>query len=312
MNNKWIIGILVVILAIVAIITIGFNVVNSKSSHLDDALIVNGDKISLEEVRLAYVAYDPGQPFLSKNQILSEVVDQLVNYELLVQEAKRRGLSVEPEEIENVISNTLKVNGISDDAKEAYFKGMQTDLPALRKKIANDILVNKLVLLVFNNSEVTQQEISDVYQKNINQLMVPEYVSVRQIFISNSSHSHEEFVNITNEAIELLKTEDFCVVSERYNDAPDNCTVYDISKGTLFPEYEAAAFSQAIGAASLVQSAQGNHIVQTVNKLNFNPVPLSDINQTLANTLRNAKRRSSYVQLIKGLRENAEIVNNLQ
>jgi polyhydroxyalkanoate synthesis regulator phasin len=158
---------------------------------------------------------------------------------------------------------------------------------------------------------VNSKDIDEFYRAHYQEFMLPSQVVVRQIFVERGKHSDEEMKELVNDIIEQLKSEDFCDVAKKYSDESEKCRTYLLTRGTLDRSYENAAFNQDIGKVSVVQTEKGINFVQTLNKLNYNAVPLEKVNESIQSMLEQSKREEVYKEYIKALRKDAEIKNHL-
>ena len=119
-------------------------------------------------------------------------------------------------------------------------------------------------------------------------------------------------LQIGNKIVRELKTNDFCNVSKKYSDEEKKCELYTIERGTVSKEYEKAVFSQGINAVSVVSTEQGINFVQTLNKLDYNFLPMKDVEERIVKSVEKEKKDATYKEYISSLREKAKITNYLQ
>jgi peptidyl-prolyl cis-trans isomerase D len=124
-------------------------------------------------------------------------------------------------------------------------------------------------------ANVSDQQLRQQYQDNIDSYRTPDRVRVRHILIKTQGKSKEEAAKLKAKAEDVLKQlqhgGDFAELAKRYSD--DTGTAVKggelgwITKGQTVPNFEKAAFSQKPGETSgLIETEYGFHIIQTEEK----------------------------------------------
>ncbi len=124
-------------------------------------------------------------------------------------------------------------------------------------------------------ANVTDQQLRQQYQDNIDSYRTPDRVRVRHILIKTQGKSKEEAAKLKAKAEDVLKQlqhgADFAELAKKYSD--DTGTAVKggelgwITKGQTVPNFEKTAFSQKPGETSgLIETEYGFHIIQTEEK----------------------------------------------
>jgi peptidyl-prolyl cis-trans isomerase D len=124
-------------------------------------------------------------------------------------------------------------------------------------------------------ANVSDQQLRQQYQDNIDSYRTPDRVRVRHILIKTQGKSKEEAAKLKAKAEDVLKQlqhgGDFADLAKKYSD--DTGTAVKggelgwITKGQTVPNFEKTAFSQKPGETSgLVETEYGFHIIQTEEK----------------------------------------------
>ncbi len=143
---------------------------------------VNGEKISYEDFSYSYnqlykkqiEMYEKYMGYVNSkmrenlgNRIKSQVLNELINKELLIQKAAEIGLYVSVDEIKNVIQQNpyFQENGTFNEKKwnEWINKVPENSLAKYEKNIREQIMVNKMVSNLRNRVSVSDKEIKDYY-----------------------------------------------------------------------------------------------------------------------------------------------------
>ncbi|MGA1875184.1 MAG: peptidylprolyl isomerase [bacterium] len=135
------------------------------------AAVVNGEIITQREFHhtlLRLQAGFPGDFAYDPNQLAREVLQSLIDETLQVQEARGRGLSVHPEELEQGLEEIKSKNGLSSDgALEKALVSQNMTLESLRAKIEREILLLKLrERAVYPKIHLTDSEISSYFAQH--------------------------------------------------------------------------------------------------------------------------------------------------
>ncbi|GEM_PF-4303211 len=159
-----IIGIIVIAIIILGVV-VYFNLASIKDLMPSKAIAtVNGIKIDQKQLDQAIAAVQSQtQGVVNETQ----VIDQLVSRELLVQEAEKRGITTDVKEAEDLLSTHLSQQGATiDDLKSKLNK--KSDYDFIIKGYIEQISLGKLTDQLFENEnlEVTDQESKEFFDKN--------------------------------------------------------------------------------------------------------------------------------------------------
>ncbi len=158
-------------------------------------------------------------------------------------------------------------------AVKAYF---DKNRPLFRTPEKRDVsLIVGTVADFMQAANVSDQQLHQQYQQNIDSYRTPDRVRVRHILIKTQGKSKEEAAKLKARAEDVLKQlqhgGDFAALAKKYSD--DTGTAVKggelgwITKGQTVPNFEKTAFSQAPGQTSgLVETEYGYHIIQTEEK----------------------------------------------
>ena len=159
-----IIGIIVIVIIILGVI-VYLNLASIKDLMPSKAIAtVNGIKIDQKQLDQAIAAVQSQtQGVVNETQI----IDQLVSRELLVQEAEKRGITTDVKEAEDLLSTHLSQQGATiEDLKSRLNK--KSDYDFIIKGYVEQISLGKLTDQLFENKklEITDQESKEFFDKN--------------------------------------------------------------------------------------------------------------------------------------------------
>lgn len=133
----------------------------------DYALEVNGQKISKEEYRKYLVKREKmlkdSGIFLEKENLRQTIREELVIRTILLEEAKRRGISASEEEVK-AMSDSIR-GGITESEFGYMVSSRGMNMDDFRKDVAEDILVRKLKESFADISDVPLEEVREKYDE---------------------------------------------------------------------------------------------------------------------------------------------------
>jgi len=300
-REKYSFFLLVFFLAILVIV-LSMSISRSVDCFDKPALIINGEQISLDELRSFYLTYPYDS--VKRNIVLKKAIDDLINYHLIIQEAKSEGLAINDSELNTALESFKSRHGFSQDDLLIFLNNSGISYDDFETKLKNDLLVTKVLKRL--NVSVSDELISSYYKNHLVDFMVPNKVVFRQITFP-ANLSKEMLINTTNNILSSLQKEDFCEVAKVYS-IDKTCNSYSLSRGSSFPRLESVLFNQSIGSVSLLEMNGVFYVVQTLNKLDFNPLSLDDsLKKIIRDKLFSETFSGVYSDYIAELRSDADI-----
>jgi len=252
---------LIIIAVIGVIIICAFVLYFNKSPSGDVAAIVNGESITIQEINDQYDRVpEQYKQVITKEMLLNQSVNEL----LLLQEAKKEGISVTAEELSEVIDNLITQSGLSKEDFDKTLEEQNLTIEFLedyyRKQLTINELLNKTVI---SKIIVSSSEIKEYYENNQNEFVMPEQVRARHILV-NSIEEAEEILE------ELNKEADFIDLAKKKSTCPSASQGGDLgyfARGQMVKEFEDASFALDVGEISPVVETQfGYHIIKLLDK----------------------------------------------
>jgi len=253
------------------------------------AAYVNGEEISMQELEQFAGVRNILMQLLQSNQEFASVIlqteagqevvnefqklklEQLVTNELLVQEAKNRGLEVSDQEMNNIFDqqiNALKQqNNLNDEQLEQAiqqqgFESMQQYKDMFFENNMNGFLVNKLREEVVNEVSVSDEEAKEYYDSNQQQFETSEQKKVSHILFDEKEKAEEVLTEINNGA-------DFAEMAREHSTGPTAENGGDLGFITaneqgLDRTFRDAAMELSVGEVSAepVETQFGFHLIK--------------------------------------------------
>lgn len=129
-------GVLLAFLAIIVVV-----ILVSKRSDPNTLAVVNGEPITIAELEQYRLQLMPQLRGLSQEQVL----DQMINERVLLQEAARSGIHVDPEEIDAIITQALTQRGMTQDDLSRALTERQMDFTTLRETYRKQLIISRML-----------------------------------------------------------------------------------------------------------------------------------------------------------------------
>ena len=246
---------------------------------------INGSIITLEEFErkikvlpknsAALLGYD-----VNNLEGKKKFLDDLINRELLVQEAYKKGLDKK----KNIV---LKLENLEDLKKQ--------------------ILITELVKDLKRKTTVSSEEIEDFYEKYKTGFTEPLKVRARQIIVKSEKEAKQILV-------QLLQGADFVMLAKEKSIGPNAAKGGDLgffSRGEMPEVFDNIVFNLQKGDISgIIKLKSGYHIVQLLDKREGREKSLEEVREKIREGLRREKEAKQLEGLLKDLKEKAAIEIN--
>lgn len=238
LKNRFIVG-------LISLSTISFYLlINVSISRSEDRIIaiVNNEFITESELK-------------DKNNFSYKKLSLLIEKKLQLQIAKKRGITVQPEEISSIKEN------ISEEEKKEAIEQL-TIFKLLNKEIKSRISIN-------------DKELEEYYIFNKEFFTLPEEIRVGYVFIPIKPSDSPENINLSQKIIsdilsDLKKNYSFKDISAHYYGSNNVHVIEDlgvVKRGSLVKELDMAAFNLREGEISnVIYTTSGFYILKVLDK----------------------------------------------
>jgi peptidyl-prolyl cis-trans isomerase C len=242
---------------------------------------LDGDKITVDEFNKALDKIPMNMKMLVATQSgKKSYLDSLIVKKLLLKEAKK-------ENVENE-------------------KEFQDRLSDIREQLIIESLLKKKI----NTSpQLNDEELKKYYDSHKDEFKKEQEISTRHILVK----TEEEAKQVQGK---LQKGEDFAELAKKFSIDPNaKASGGEIGfhpKGTLLPEYEAAAFklSKPGQVSPIVKTQFGYHIIRLEGTKPAAPVPFEEVKDFIKQKLAQEKQKELLEKYIGDLKKNAKITIN--
>jgi peptidyl-prolyl cis-trans isomerase C len=283
---------------------------------------VNGVEISAERLERYHDEVVGARDFLSMSnpgtfkRKKREALEQLIEQELLWQEAQRKGATVPREEAEAALAH-LRARFSSDAQYERRLERAGFTPATYAEYVRRLLSIERLVERhVAHGLTVTDEEVHAFYEAERERFALPEEVHLRQILLevaagAPAAQRAGARARAERLLVEACRTEDFAALARKHSDdpsAPSGGDLGFVARGHLAAPLEAAAFALSAGALSgVVESGQGFHLLKCEARRGGGRTPEADATPAIRKTLLAAKVKKAVAERVEALRAEARI-----
>jgi peptidyl-prolyl cis-trans isomerase SurA len=278
--------------------------------------VVNGEVVTyseLQQARQVQGLLAPGQTAgKGSDQIDRELLREIIETRLLIQEAKRQGLSVSDEELKLALSDIKQRNRMDDAALVAALAREGLTLEEYRRQLGEQMLIARIVEKeVRSRAVVTQGDLEAYYREHREPYRLPEEITLSHLFFplpkGADAEARARVQSEVEQALQALKQGgDFRALARR--SGGDDGRLGTFTKGSLAPEFEKAIASLREGGISQpVWSGDGVHILRVDEWRTERFRPLDEVKGEIEKVLLPRKVDELRVKWIKRIRANAFI-----
>ena len=276
---------------------------------------VNESGISFDQLQNAFLnaisRYDDETlSSFDQSTILSfkkNILNQLIDYELLYQQAQKEKVKISNDEI-NLEIDKIKDNFSTPEEFDEALKINKITLAQLKEDIKRQLMINKVLEEAKSQVIISDEELLEYYNENKESFREPEQVHARHILLETEEEA--------NNLLLLLKEglTDFAELAKEKSIGPSAPSGGDLgffARGQMVKEFEDAAFSVEPGEISdVVQTQFGYHIIKCEEKKEEHSPTFEEAKERISNTLRSQRENEAISALISKLKEEAVIVYN--
>lgn len=263
---------------------------------------VNKEIITLLELENAANNYAQINKISLTEQIKKDILKELVDEKLILQEAKKQKIFIDPSEIDQIMEQ-VKANFKNQEDFQEILKNRNLTEKQLRKEYEDNLLKMKLIEKeVAPKVKVDEQKI----QKKL--LGYNLKVRVRHILVTKEDLA-EEILN------KIKKGENFEELALEYSLCPSKKKGGDLgffTSGQMAKEFEEVAFSLKEGELSgVIKTKFGYHIIKSIKKEKISPQELKDIKLQIEQQVYQEEYQKELENWLKKLWKEAYIKINL-
>lgn len=277
--------------------------VNGTAIHSDDY-----DK-QFEQTKKQYssrfgIDFASAQGQQIEKDIRKGIVDQLVERQIWMNEAKSRNIQVTDKLVDDKLAEIKK--GFPDDAafeRALTDNGMKLD--ELKTRVREGLTYEAFIAEVTKDTQVSDADVKAYYDKNLSLYKKPEEVNARHILIKDEKKAKEVLAK-------LKAGGDFTALAKEHSEDPGSKgTGGDLGyfgRGRMVPEFEKAAFSLKKDELSgLVKSQFGYHILKGGEHKMARTQPFDEVKAEIKDKLTKERQQAEFQKWMTAQKEKAKI-----
>jgi peptidyl-prolyl cis-trans isomerase C len=270
---------------------------------------VDNDQITVDEFNreVKELVLEPSKEMKGRGiaNLKEAYLDQVIERKILVQEARRLGIKVSSEELNQAIAEIKKDYPGEGFGEKLGLKGVT--LEEWKSRLEEKLLAEKMIRhALYYQGEVDEKEVSQYYEGHLSSFQIPEKVRARQIVVA----TEEEAIQILNQ---LKRGDNFEKLAMKKSLGPEKVEGGDLgyfSKGERPSEFD-RVFTLEIGAISeVIKSPYGFHIFKLDEKIEPRQIPFEEAKSGVLQKLRQKKGEEEYQRWFKGLKGKAKVKIN--
>jgi len=259
-----------------------------------------------------------GQPIPPerRDEILRGALDKLVEYTLLAQESRKRGIVVTDAEIDAKIDQ-LRKRFPSPDAFNKALGERGFSVETLRAEAKNDIGVMKLMdTELATEPAPTDQDAKAFYDKNPERFKEGEKVRASHILIKVDQKATPEAKQKARAEIDSVLKQaksgaDFAKLAQEHSQdgsAAQGGDLGEFTREQMVPEFSKVAFELKPGQVSdVVETQFGYHIIKVAQHEPASTVPFEKVNAQIKQYLGGQAKQRHTETFIDGLKKKSKI-----
>ncbi|MGF1627689.1 MAG: peptidylprolyl isomerase [Alphaproteobacteria bacterium] len=249
---------------------------NGTGQTLRIVAVVNDEIVTEFDVaaRMQLIIRSSGLPDTqeTRNRLATQILRQLIDERVQMQEARRLGVEVLPEELERALAQLERENNIPEGQLEAAARQMGIPFPALLDRITVDLTWQKLqAQRIRPTIEITNDEIEEVLSRIVANQGATEY-RVAEIYLSVDSPDREEETRAAAQQLldELARGASFSALARQFSQSASAAVGGDLGwiyPGLLDPAIDELLPQLSVGEVSTpVRTANGYFLIAVIDR----------------------------------------------
>ena len=240
---------------------------------------VNGREITERDLEQAVSKFPPErQGYFNNEQGRKYLLDQIISFELMYNHGKESGLEESQEYLANL---------------------------EMAKK---DILIQTTISKLLSEVTVSEEEVKDYYNANIEKFNEGESVTAKHILVDTEEVAADLYEKIENGM-------SFEYAALKFSSCPskdEGGNLGTFTRGKMVPEFEDAAFSLEVGVVSKpVKTQFGYHLIKVEEKKEGSTTPFEQVKESIYNNILQERQNYKYLSANEELKKKFVVTVNI-
>jgi parvulin-like peptidyl-prolyl isomerase len=287
---------------------------------INDAVILNSEmmrRVAPLSAELEGVS-DTGERKRRKDKLKSQVLDEMVNEELIIQAANESKLEVAAKEVQNALEEIKKQNTLDDNQLAEALRMQGYTMASYRHDVRRQILRMRAVnMLVRPRVTVTDDDLRARYDATNRRSAAVKRIKLRHILVGLPERATEaQLGDAKRRAAEIIEKvrggADFARLAAA--ESADETTKYTggelgwIERGSIDTEWEVIVFAMSQGEVrGPITGPRGLHVFQVTELERNEQKPFAEVKEQLRNELYRKEMDRQTRLWLDELREKAHI-----
>ncbi len=270
---------------------------------------VNGEKIRVSELNRIYDSLPAEQKALMTKEV---ILEQLVQLKVIYQEAEKEGFVVSEAEANSKLDELFVSAGITREQFVLSLDQQGLDEKDFIKSFIEQMTAEKLInRSILQNIEVSDNDASDYYLKNVAKFQTGERVKVKHVLIGDANLSTVEKEVKAKDLLKKINKDNFCeYVTKHSTDVASvpTCGEYTFGKDDPYVEdFKNLSFSQSEGEIGTTNTQFGTHIILTIKKIPAGVTPFVEVSAQIKDFLKSDIAKNEYETYYQSLKSKSDI-----
>ena len=272
--------------------------------------LVNGEKMPLSDFQKAldWEQWKFGtEVSLSDSraqQLKTKAMDSLLKDRLLLQEAKKRNITVSELEIEKSVESVRK-NYPNQDDFEKLLRSKGLTVEDFRQQRIQELTIKKLMEAVTKEQlSLTMDRLKKYYEEHLTEFQHPDQVRARQLVTDSAEKAESLRAMIVNGT-------PFEEVAKKYSLSPDRKKGGNLGwfgKGEMPLEFEQVCFRLNNGElSSVIKTPYGYHLFEVLEKRGAGQLPFDEVRESIQTKIMETEGRAAFQKWYEQIRSQAKI-----
>ena len=277
-----------------------------KQDPVPPLVQIGPKEISLEQFRTeAGQALDGvGEQSAAEQQLLQRrLLAQLIDRELILIEAEKRGVEISLAELETALAD-LRGPYTPEEFQEVLVTSGQNPeqwTEKLRQRLLTEKVAEQATIA---DAEVSEDEVTSYYRNHLDQFRRPAQLRARQIMLPTQDEAERALGR-------LEQGEEFADLARELSHSPDRENGGDlgfVSRNQLPSDFDEVLFKLPVGRVSdPVSSPYGFHLFLVEEKRAAGLEPLSSAKEELAARLHRERKEQAFAKWLQELRQQTPV-----
>ncbi len=277
---------------------------------------VNGKIILLSDLRnqmamLRSLKNKNSANIMEENITERKVLQMMIDEKIMTHYARESNITIKESEIDKAVENVKTANGLTDKTLISALEHQGVTLEKYRETLRNQMLIQRITSFEITGVNVTDDEVKDYYEQNINEFMTQEKVRMSHIAIeapesagpAKSGRARTKIQSIMNE---IQNGAEFAALARKYSQDASAENGGDLGwflKGRMLPAFEKIAFAFKKGeVGGPIRTPYGFHLIKVTDRVEPEPIPLKQAAEGIRSRLRNSaflRKRTAWLERLR-------------